>query len=73
MAEEVKEEKGIKAKTWSLIGKIAGAVIIIGGAVLKWTGILPDASIKEVCIVGFSIMGVFGTIDINLALDKFTK
>ena len=35
MAEEIKEEKGIKAKTVSLIGKIIGGAIILIGFILK--------------------------------------
>lgn len=72
MEEEKKtEEKGIKAKTVSLIGKIAGAIIIVGGAVLKWLNVLPSAEINDIVKVGFCTMGIFSTIDINIMIDKF--
>lgn len=74
MTEEMTEpeKKGLKAKTVSLWAKITGAVIIIGGHVLKWTGILPEATSGEICACGFSVMGIFGTVDLNLMIDKFT-
>ena len=60
----------IKAKDASLVAKIIGVVIILGGSALKWTGIFADCSIQEVCLVGFCVMGMFGTVDINIMLDK---
>jgi uncharacterized membrane protein len=74
MAEETAEEnKGLKAKTVSLWAKIVGAVIIVGGHILKWTGVLPNATSGEICACGFAVMGIFGTVDLNLMIDKFTK
>lgn len=70
---KTKENPLGKPKVWSLVSKILGGVIILAGHILKWTGILPNASSSEICACGFSIMGVFGTIDINMAIDKFTK
>jgi uncharacterized membrane protein len=67
-----KESKGLKAKTASLCAKILGAVIIVAGHVLKWAGVFPDASSTEICACGFSVMGIFGTVDLNIMLDKFT-
>ena len=69
----VTETKGLKAKTVSLWAKILGAVIIVGGHALKWVGLLPNATSSEICICGFSVMGVFGTVDLNILVDKFTK
>lgn len=66
------ENKGVKAKTVSLIAKIIGAVVIITGFVLKWAGVLTGASSEEICACGFSVMGVFGTVDVNIMLEKFT-
>jgi hypothetical protein len=60
----------IKAKDASLAAKIIGTVIIIGGALLKWTGVFPNCTITEICIVGFSVMGMFGTVDVNIMLEK---
>lgn len=74
MEEETAEEnKGLKAKTVSLWAKIVGAVIIVGGHILKWTGVLPNATSGEICACGFAVMGIFGTVDLNLMIDKFTK
>lgn len=70
---EVKENKGLKAKTASLWAKIIGGVIIIGGHILKWCNVLPNATSGEICACGFSVMGIFGTVDLNILIDKFTK
>jgi hypothetical protein len=72
MAEEVKEEKGIKAKTISLIGKIVGGSIILIGFILKALQIW-EVEVNDLIKIGFAEMAVFGTIDINIALDKFIK
>ena len=66
------EEKGIKAKTVSLIGKIVGGSVILIGFILKAFGIW-NVEINDLIKVGFAEMAVFGTIDINIALDKFIK
>lgn len=66
------EEKGIKAKTISLIGKIIGGAIILIGFVLKAFGIW-NCEVNDLIKIGFAEMAVFGTIDINIALDKFIK
>lgn len=63
----------LKAKDASLWAKIIGGVIIIIGHVLKWCGVLPNASSTEICICGFSVMGIFGTVDLNILIDKFTS
>ena len=73
MAEEIKEEtKGIKAKTISLIGKIIGGEIILIGFILKALNIW-NVEVNDLIKIGFAEMAVFGTIDINIALDKFIK
>ena len=83
VAEETvaEEKKGIKARDASLAGKISALVLLIGGTitlvVLRILGTIGDNDTLEALfgvIVGaaFSILGVFGTVDINLALDKFT-
>ena len=73
MAEEIKtEEKGLKAKTISLIGKIVGGSIILVGFILKAFGIW-NVEVNDLIKIGFAEMAVFGTIDINIALDKFIK
>lgn len=73
MAEEVKEEtKGLKAKTVSLIGKIIGGSIILVGFILKSFNIW-NCEVNDLIKIGFAEMAVFGTIDINIAIDKFLK
>lgn len=67
------ENKGLKAKQASLWAKIAGATIIVSGHVLMWLGILPNATSGEICTCGFSVMAIFGTVDLNIIIDKFTK
>ena len=71
MAEE-KTESGIKAKTISLIGKIVGGSIILVGFILKAFEIW-NVEVNDLIKIGFAEMAVFGTIDINIALDKFIK
>ena len=75
------EKKGIKARDASLAGNISALVLLIGGTVtlvaLRIAGIIKDNDTLEALsgvIVGasFSILGVFGTVDFNLALDKLT-
>lgn len=68
-----KENPLTKAKTWSLISKIIGSLIIILGFILKWTGKLPEATDKSILACGFGVMGIFGTVDLNIVLEKFTK
>ena len=65
--------KGLKAKTISLWAKIIGGVIIVGGHILKWLSVLPNATSAEICACGFSVMGIFGTVDLNILADKFTS
>lgn len=72
IAEEKQEEKGIKAKTISLIGKIVGGSIILIGFILKALQIW-EVEVNDLIKIGFAEMAVFGTIDINIALDKFIK
>ena len=66
------ETKGIKAKTISLIGKIIGGTIIFIGFILKALNIW-NVEVNDLIKIGFAEMAVFGTIDINIALDKFIK
>lgn len=70
---EETEEKGLKAKTVSLIAKIVSGGILLIGAVLKWTGIFSNCEISELCTVSGTFVALFTTIDVNIALDKFRK
>ena len=67
------EKKELKAKTASLIAKIVGALVVLIGAILKWLNIFSNCEINELCVVGFTIMGVFGTVDLNLLAEKFSR
>lgn len=70
---ESTDTKELKAKTVSLVAKIIAALVVLIGGVLKWLGVFENCSINELCVVGFSIMGIFGTVDLNLLAEKFTK
>lgn len=70
---EETEKKELKAKTVSLVAKITGATVVLVGAILKWLGIFSSCEINELCVVGFTIMGIFGTVDLNLLAEKFSK
>lgn len=79
---ETKETKGIKAKDASLAGKITGAVVLVAGGVtilvLRLIKIIPDNETMEsmfsvVAGCAFSLLGVFGTVDVNLMLEKLTR
>lgn len=63
----------MSAKTASLIGKIIGVLIIAVGHILMWTNVLTNADSKSIITCGFAVMGIFGTVDINIMLDKFLK
>lgn len=70
----------MKAKTASLISKIIGAVVVVAGnAVLfclvaagKITADEMKTMSPVVNTVGFCVMGIFGTVDINLLAEKFS-
>jgi ribonuclease PH len=70
---EGEEKKELKAKTASLVAKITGAAVVLVGSVLKWVGVFQNCEINELCIVGFSVMGIFGTVDLNLLAEKFSR
>ena len=61
----------MKAKTASLLAKIISGVLLLVGAVLKWTGIFKNCSISELCTVSATVTALFSTVDVNIALDKF--
>ena len=67
------EEKGLKAKTVSLVAKIVSGGILLIGAVLKWIGVFSNCEISELCTVSGTFVALFTTIDVNIALDKFRK
>lgn len=75
---EQKEAKG-DAKKASLLGKVVGASeIMLGSVALIILAVTHKITVVEarelfslVLYCGFSVMAVFGTVDINLMLDKF--
>lgn len=71
---EIQEEKKeITAKTISKIFKFTAAGGVIVCSVLKWAGILPNASAGEICMIWAAVYGIgAGTIDLNIMFDKFT-
>lgn len=70
---EEKKENGLKAKKVSLFAKIVAGLILLVGAVLKWTGVFTNCEISELCTVAGTFAALFVTIDANIALDKFKK
>ena len=73
MTEEKTEGKELKAKKVSLIIKIIAVVYLVVCSALKWTGVFPNATIYEICVVAGTMSAIFGDISINTALDKFKK
>jgi len=71
---EAEREKGngLAAKKISKIFKFAAAGGIVLCAVLKWTGVLPNATVGEICMMWAVVYGLgAGTIDLNIMFDKF--
>ena len=67
------EKKKLTAKTISKIFKFVAALGIVVCAVLKWVGVLPGATIGEICLTWSCVYGIgAGTIDLNIMFDKFT-
>ena len=62
----------LQAKKVSLVAKIVAGVLFTVGVVLKFLGIF-TCTIEELSIAAFTIVGIFGTVDMNIALDKFTR
>jgi len=62
----------IKAKEASLWAKILAVVVLLGGEVLIGLRVLPNLSAMDMIWVALTIAGIFGTVDINLFLEKIT-
>lgn len=75
MTEETEKENnegGLTAKKISKIFKFVSALGIVVCAVLKWIGVMPSASVGEICMVWAVVYGLgAGTIDLNIMFDKF--
>lgn len=66
------EEKGLTAKKISKIFKFVSAFGIVGCAALKWLGVMPSATVGEICMIWAVVYGLgAGTIDLNIMFDKF--
>lgn len=64
----------IKAKSVSLwCGKVLPSLIIIGGLILKGFGKLPGVEVEDIIKCALAIAALFTSVDVNIALDKFTK
>ena len=62
----------MQAKTVSLWSKIGSAALIIIGTALVGLRVLPGITTWDVISAALAVAGVFGTIDINLMLEKIT-
>lgn len=70
--EEKTEQAGISAKTISKIFKFVATVGAVVCAVLKWVGVMPGATIGEICSLWSVVYALgAGTIDANIIIDKF--
>ena len=67
------EKKELKAKKVSLIIKIVAVIYLVVCSALKWTGVFPNATIYEICVVAGTMAAIFGDVSVNTALDKFKK
>ncbi len=70
------EEQGnqslFSAKRISKVFKFVASLGIIACAVLKWVGVMPNATIGEICMAWSAVYGLgAGTIDLNIMFDKF--
>ena len=63
----------MKARDWSLVAKIIAMLVLIIAHFLLWVGKLPHATSYEIIICSLTILGIFGTIDLNLIIEKFTR
>jgi hypothetical protein len=67
------EDKKLTAKTISKVFKFIATGGLVVSAVLKWAGILPNASAGEICMIWAAVYGLgAGTVDLNIMFDKFT-
>ena len=62
----------IKAKEASLWAKILAVVVLLVGVILIGLRVLPNLSAMDMIWVALTIAGIFGTVDINLFLEKIT-
>jgi hypothetical protein len=60
----------LKAKNVSLWSKIFSAFLIIVGTITVGVGWLGKISVLDIVWASLAVAGIFGTIDINLMLEK---
>lgn len=66
------KDEGLTAKKISKIFKFFAPFGIVFCAVLKWLGVMPSATVGEICMVWAVVYGLgAGTIDLNIMFDKF--
>lgn len=69
---ESNEKKKLSAKTISKIFKFVSTAGLVTCAVLKWLGVMPNATEGGICMIWSVAYGLgAGTIDLNVTLDKF--
>lgn len=69
---EKNDDKVLSAKNISKMFKFVSAIGIVACAVLKWLGVMPSATVGEICMVWAVVYGLgAGTIDLNIMFDKF--
>ena len=67
------EDKKLTAKKISKAFKFIATGGLVVSAVLKWAGILPNASAGEICMIWATVYGLgAGTVDLNIMFDKFS-
>jgi hypothetical protein len=62
----------IKAKDASLWAKIIAVVVLLVGEVLIGLKVLPNLSAIDMIWIAFTVAGIFGTVDLNLLMEKIT-
>lgn len=62
----------MKARDASLYAKIGAAGMIVAGVVLVGLKILPGITVGDVIWASLAVAGIFGTVDLNLMLEKIT-
>ena len=61
----------MKVKQYSLLAKTVIVVLSYGLCMLKWFGIMPNATITEIWGAGATAYGLLlGTIDFNITADS---
>jgi len=62
-----------EAKVISKIYKFVSPLGVLVCAILKWIGVMPEATVGEIAAVWSTIYGLgAGTIDVNLMLEKLS-